>query len=237
MANPPKIALVTGCNRGLGLETSRQLAAQGVTVIMTARNLDKLQQNAQSMPGEVALQALDVTDAAQVEKLAGWIQSQFGRLDILVNNAGIFPDGMPGEDMPSALKVPLDMVRKAMETNLYAPLRLCQTFIPWMTRQNYGRVVNISSGMGQLSEMNGCCPAYRASKTALNAVTRIFADELKGSNVLINSCCPGWVRTDMGGPQATRDLPEGADTIVWLATLPDGGPSGGFFRDRQPIAW
>lgn len=106
-----------------------------------------------------------------------------------------------------------------------------------MRQQNYGRIVNLSSGMGQLSEMNGCCPGYRTSKTALNALTRLLADELSGSNVLINALCPGWVRTEMGGEQATRDVTEGADTAIWLATLPDGGPSGGFFRDRKPIPW
>ncbi len=122
-----------------------------------------------------------------------------------------------------------------METNAYGALRLCQALIPLM--QGRGRVVNVSSGMGQLSEMNGCCPGYRFSKAALNALTRILADELKTTRIKVNSVCPGWVRTDMGGPDAERSVEEGADTIVWLATLPDDGPSGGFFRDRRPIPW
>ena len=126
-------------------------------------------------------------------------------------------------------------MRAGFETNTLGALAMSQTFIPMMRGQ--GRVVNISSGMGQLSEMNGCCPGYRLSKTALNAVTRILADELMETGIKINSVCPGWVRTDMGGPNANRSLEEGVETIIWLATLPDDGPSGGFFRDKQEIAW
>jgi NAD(P)-dependent dehydrogenase (short-subunit alcohol dehydrogenase family) len=129
----------------------------------------------------------------------------------------------------------LDTVRRTLETNLYGALQISQTLIPLMG--GTGRVVNVSSGMGQLSEMNGCCPGYRFSKAGLNALTRILADELRDSRIKINSVCPGWVRTDMGGPGADRSVEQGVDTIVWLATLPDSGPSGGFFRDRQPIPW
>ena len=129
------------------------------------------------------------------------------------------------------------MVREAMETNVYGPMLLCQAFVPLMRKHRYGRIVNLSSGMGQLTHMNGGCPAYRISKTSVNALTRILADELKDENILVNSMCPGWVKTDMGGAGATRELPEGADTAVWLATLPDGGPNGGFFRDRKAFEW
>jgi NAD(P)-dependent dehydrogenase (short-subunit alcohol dehydrogenase family) len=241
MAIPPKIALVTGANRGLGLETCRQLAQGGARVILTARDAAKGEKAAQSLQNaglDVHFQVLDVTDAGSIAALHEFVLSQYGRLDILVNNAGVFLD--PYRDSAAAASIfnaRIETLRESMETNLYGPLCLCQTFIPAMRAQNYGRVVNVSSGMGQLTDMNGCCPGYRTSKTALNALTRIFADELQGTDVLINSVCPGWVRTDMGGSEATRDIPEGADTIVWLATLPSGGSSGGFFRDRQVIPW
>ena len=135
----------------------------------------------------------------------------------------------------SVFRADIATVRYSMENNAYGPLRLCQALIPLM--RGHGRVVNVSSGMGQLSEMNGCCPGYRFSKAAINVLTRILADELRDTRIKVNSVCPGWVRTDMGGPNAERSVEEGADTIVWLATLPDDGPSGGFFRDRKPIPW
>ena len=142
----------------------------------------------------------------------------------------------PNEPGPaSVFNADIDTIRQAMETNTYGALRLAQALIPLMEGQ--GTVVNVSSGMGQLSDMNGCCPAYRLSKTALNAVTRILADELKDSGIKINSVCPGWVRTDMGGDNADRPVAEGAAGIVWAACLPEDGPSGGFFRDGQPIPW
>jgi NAD(P)-dependent dehydrogenase (short-subunit alcohol dehydrogenase family) len=236
MTDITKIALVTGANRGIGLEISRQLAQLGVTVLLGSRDSTKGQQAQQLLHQEgltnIAFQPLDVTNEGSIRQLERAIVTQYGRLDILVNNAGIFPD-----KMGSALDSTVEMIRAAMETNLYGPFRLCQLFLPLMKQNNYGRIVNLSSGMGQLSEMNSCCPGYRTSKTALNALTRLLADELKGTNILINSMCPGWVRTDMGGPGATREVKEGADTAIWLATLPEGGPSGGFFRDRQPMSW
>jgi NAD(P)-dependent dehydrogenase (short-subunit alcohol dehydrogenase family) len=236
MTDITKIALVTGANRGIGLEISRQLAQLGLTVLLGSRDSTKGQQAQQLLHQEgltnVVFQPLDVTNEASILQLERAIVTHYGRLDILVNNAGIFPD-----KMGSALESTVEMIRAAMETNLYGPFRLCQSFLPLMRKNNYGRIVNLSSGMGQLSEMNSGCPGYRTSKTALNALTRLLADELKGTNVLINSMCPGWVRTDMGGPGATREVREGADTAIWLATLPAGGPSGGFFRDRQMISW
>ena len=146
--------------------------------------------------------------------------------DILVNNAGI----MTREDSASAIEA-------TFKTNALGPFLLCKVFVPGMVQRGFGRVVNVSSGMGQLSQMNSGYPGYRMSKTALNAVTRMFADEAQGTDILVNSVCPGWVRTDMGGANAARSIEEGADTIVWLATLPEGSPSGGFFRDRKAIAW
>jgi NAD(P)-dependent dehydrogenase (short-subunit alcohol dehydrogenase family) len=232
------VAVVTGSYRGLGLETCRQLAARGYSVILTARREKEGRAAAEALRREgldVGFHLLDVKDEESIEELAGFIRDTFGRLDVLVNNAGIFPDPTPGSGRDSVFDARLETVRRGLETNTLAPLRLCQALIPLM--QGRGRVVNVSSGMGQLGEMNGCCPGYRLSKTALNAVTRIFADELRDTGVKINSVCPGWVRTDMGGPDATLSIEDGAAGIVWAATLPDDGPSGGFFRDGQPIPW
>jgi len=237
MANKP-VAVVTGAYRGLGFETASQLADKGYRVILTARREaegNRAKDALVSAGYDAHFRLLDVTDAASIAQLADHIRDEFGGLQVLVNNAGIFPDAAPGSEDASIFQTKLEVVRNGFETNTLAPLRLCQVLIPLM--QGVGRVVNVSSGMGQLSEMNGCCPAYRLAKTALNAVTRIFADELRQTNVKINSVCPGWVRTDMGGPDATLSVEEGAQGIVWAATLPDDGPSGGFFRHGEPIAW
>lgn len=234
-----KVAIVTGANRGLGFETCRQLAKRDIQVILTSRDeaqgkaaVEKLQ--AEGL--EVVSHPLDVTSAESIEHLAQFIRNQFGRLDILVNNAGIARDPL-GDSEGSIFNTKVSTICETMETNLHGPLLLCQALIPLMKEHHYGRVVNVSSGAGQLSDMNTGFPAYRMSKTALNALTRIFANELEGTNILVNSVCPGWVRTDMGGPNATRSVEQGVDTIVWLATLPDDGPTSGFFRDRQPIDW
>ncbi|MBI3542801.1 MAG: SDR family oxidoreductase [Deltaproteobacteria bacterium] len=237
MKTENRIAVVTGANRGLGFETARQLAARGIHVIITARDAAKGKQAADKLAGHdrrVEFFPLDVTDARSIDKLAHYVDGEFGRLDILVNNAGIFPDDTANE---SAFAAKVETLQRAMETNVYGPFLLCQKLIPIMKKNEYGRVVNLSSGMGQLSEMNGGYPAYRVSKTALNALTRIFSEESSGDGVLVNSVCPGWVKTDMGGPNAELSVEDGADTIVWLATLPDDGPTGGFFREREPIAW
>ncbi|MCP3867322.1 MAG: SDR family oxidoreductase [Gammaproteobacteria bacterium] len=234
-----KVAVVTGANRGLGLETCRQLGALGLTVFLTSRDQDKGKETVQRLSSsghDFRYHPLDVTDPESIRKLVDHIREQTGRLDILINNAGIFPDPSPATGKSSSVfDTGLDILRTAMETNTYAPLFLCQQLIPLMN--GYGRVVNVSSGMGQLSDMNGCCTGYRISKTALNALTRIFADELKETQVKVNSACPGWVRTDMGGENAELTPEEGVDGILWLATLPDDGPTGGFFRHRKPIPW
>lgn len=232
------IAVVTGAYRGLGLETCRQLAVQGYRVIITARRASEGQAAVADLARQdldVQFQPLDVTDEQSILDLVSLISQRFGRLDVLVNNAGIFPDPEPGSPRASVFEANLDSIRQGLETNTLGALRLCQLLIPLM--QGHGRVVNVSSGMGQLSDMNGCCPAYRISKTALNAVTRIFADELQGTDVKVNSVCPGWVRTDMGGAGAPLGVEEGVRGILWAATLPEGGPSGGFFRHGEPIAW
>jgi NAD(P)-dependent dehydrogenase (short-subunit alcohol dehydrogenase family) len=240
MNDQPSVAVISGASRGLGFETCRQLGRLGFRVLLTARDHARGRAAAAALEGQglgVVFYPLDVTDARSVRALEAHLEREYGRLDVLVNNAGVFLDPMPPED-PSASSVfraDIATVRYSMETNAYGPLRLCQALIPLM--KGHGRVVNVSSGMGQLTEMNGCCPGYRFSKASLNALTRILADELRDTGIKVNSVCPGWVRTEMGGPHAERSVEEGVDTIVWLATLPESGPSGGFFRDRQPIPW
>jgi NAD(P)-dependent dehydrogenase (short-subunit alcohol dehydrogenase family) len=238
MATKP-LAVVTGAYRGLGLETCRQLAERGYRVLLTARREEQGQNAAAELAEsghEVAFQCLDVADETSRLALRDRIQQEAGAFTVLINNAGIFPGPPPGSAGSSILESDLEPIRQAFETNTLAGLRLCQLLIPLMGGQ--GRVVNVSSGMGQLSDMNGFCPAYRLSKTALNAVTRIFADELGAERgIKINSVCPGWVRTEMGGPNAHLSIDEGVKGIVWAATLPDDGPSGGFFRHGEPIPW
>ncbi len=232
------IAIVTGAYRGLGLETCRQLALKGYTLVLTGRREQEGLMSAETLRQqglEVHFHPLDVTEETSIQRLTDFIRDHFGRLDVLVNNAGIFPDPTPGSGRDSVFDARLDTLRRGFEANTLGPLRLCQTLIPLM--RGKGRVVNVSSGMGQLSEMNGCCPGYRLSKAALNALTRILADELKHTAIKVNAVCPGWVRTQMGGPGATLSVEEGAQGIVWAATLPEDGPSGGFFRHGQPIAW
>lgn len=236
-----QVALVTGGNRGIGLEVSRQLAKKGLKVILTSRDAHKGKEAVDALAKEgldLFFHPLDVTDDASVDQIYRYVMETFGRLDILVNNAGIFLDSQEsGGSGSSALRANVDTLRRTMETNVYGPFRLTQKFLPTMLKSDFGRVVNVSSGMGQLDEMSGGWPGYRISKTALNAVTKVFSEESKGKNILINSVCPGWVKTDMGGPEAERTTEEGADTIVWLATLPDGSPTGGFYRDRERIPW
>ncbi|MBD2164831.1 SDR family oxidoreductase [Calothrix membranacea FACHB-236] len=240
MSKNNRLAVVTGGNRGLGLEVSRELAKQGYRVILTSRNEDKGNAAATKLKNEgleVIYHPLDITNDESTHKLAEFINREFGKVDALVNNAGIYIDSEASGNNLSILNTKIDTLQKTIETNVYGALRVTQALIPLMKKQNYGRIVNVSSGMGQLTHMGGGSPAYRISKTALNAVTRIFASELQGTNILVNSVCPGWVKTDMGGANAPRTLEQGADTIVWLATLPDNSPTGEFFRDRQTIDW
>lgn len=232
------ISLITGASRGLGLATAQALAGRGHRVLLTARRADQGQAAADALAAAghaVAFRPLDVTDADAVTGLAAWVRDQYGRLDVLVNNAGVFLDAAPGTPAASALVADHAIIRSTFETNTLGPLRLCQALIPLMDGR--GRVVNVSSGLGQLADMNGSCVAYRLSKVGLNAVTRILADELRGTGIKVNSVCPGWVRTAMGGPNALREIDEGISGIVWAATLSDDGPTGGFFRDGLPIPW
>lgn len=230
-----RISVVTGGNRGIGLEICRQLAALGIKVILTARSSPAGEAAAAGLLAQgfdISFHQLDVTERDSIAQLTQELGREGGRIDILVNNAGIYLD----RDI-SPLEVELAMLRSTMETNVYGPLRLSQSLIPIMRRNRYGRIVNISSQMASLTEMSSRALAYRTSKTALNVVTRILANEVRSDNILVNSVDPGWVRSDMGGQAASRSLAEGADTATWLATLPDDGPTGGYFRDRRPRPW
>jgi NAD(P)-dependent dehydrogenase (short-subunit alcohol dehydrogenase family) len=175
---------------------------------------------------------LDVSDPASIERLRAWVASEFGVLDVLVNNAAILYDSWQ-----RAVDSDLAGVQQALDTNTFGPWRMAQAFIPLLRQSKHGRIVNVSSEGGSLASMGGGTPAYSVSKAALNAVTRLLAGELRGDRILVNSICPGWTATDMGGASAPRSPAEGARGIVWAATLPDDGPSGGFFRDGKPLAW
>jgi NAD(P)-dependent dehydrogenase (short-subunit alcohol dehydrogenase family) len=227
-----RIALVTGANRGIGFEVARQLAVRGLRLIVGARSAQDGAAAAAALGGDVHPVQLDVTDAASIDRARAAIERELGAVDVLINNAAILLD--EGVDL---LETTLDDVRETFETNVFGALRVSQAFVPGMTDRGYGRVVNVSSRAGQLSSMTDYAPAYSMSKAALNALTRQLAAITNGTGVLVNSACPGWVRTDMGGRNAPRPVEQGADTIVWLATLPDDGPHGGFFADRKPIAW
>ena len=199
--------------------------------MLTARHEKKGKAAAGSLG--IEFHQLDVDSEKSVAALAGFLAKTHGRCDVLVNNAGILADPRGSRLLDSKVET----WRDTLATNVLGPLMLAQALVPLMRKHRYGRIVNVSSAMGQLSDMGTGSPAYRVSKTALNALTLILAADLSGSGILVNSMSPGWVRSDMGGSGAPRSVEQGADTAVWLATLPDDGPTGGFFKDRKPIPW
>lgn len=213
-----KIILITGSNRGIGLEGARQLTVKGHEVIQCSRS------------GKVGL-PLDVTDDASAARAHDWVREKYGKLDVLVNNAGIFVDPEAG------LRAEIDSIRQSMETNTYGALRMARTFAPLLKQAGQSRIINVSSGMGALDDMNGGYTGYRLSKTALNALTRILSEELGPQGTAVNSMCPGWVKTDMGGPGAEFSVEEGADTMTWLASEAPHSLTGKFFRSRKEIPW
>ena len=223
------ISLVTGGNRGIGLEVCRQLAERGHTVLLTARSAGAAAAAARATRAE-PLQ-LDVTDPAGIAAAARQVAERYGKLDVLVNNAAITYD-----TWQRAVDADLAVVREAAETNLYGPWLMIQEFLPLLRASEHPRIVNVSSEAASLASLVGGTPAYTASKVALNALTRMLAAELRRDHVLVNAVCPGWVATDMGGPGG-RPAAEGAASVVWAAILPDSGPTGGFFRDGKPLPW
>lgn len=230
----PGIVLVTGANRGIGFEVCRQMGKRGFTVILTARDPAKGEAAAEQLRGDgldVRFLPLDVTEESSIQAAATALERSAGRLDALVNNAGILYD-----TWQRALDADLAVVRKVFDTNTLGAWRVSQVFLPLLRRSRHGRIVNVSSGAGSFSSMDGHAPAYSISKVALNALTRMLAAELRPAGILVNAVCPGWVETDMGGAGG-RPVAEGAAGIVWAATLPDNGPSGGFFRHGKPIEW
>ena len=229
-----RIALVTGGNRGIGLEVCLQLAGAGFIVLLTARDARKANAAADALrsAGRVDPLVMDVDDANSIANAAAEVANQYERLDALINNAGINYDTWETVENADINGTVIETIT----TNLLGPWRVCQAFLPLLRKSRAGRIVNVSSESGSLAHMSAGPPAYQVTKAALNALTRTLAGELRGSRILVNSVCPGWVATDMGGAGG-RPVEAGAAGIVWAATLPNGGPTGGFFRDGKPLPW
>ena len=235
MSSDPEapVALVTGANRGIGRAVAAALAGAGHRVLLGSRDRERGEEAAAEMEGDVVVVELDVSDPGSIATAVQRISSDPGRLDVLVNNAGVGTDwGVAGADPD------FPAMQAALDTNLFGPWRLTAALLALLRASPRPRIVNVSSGMGGVSEMGGFSPGYRVSKAGLNAMTRILSAELEGEGFRVNSACPGFVATDMGGPFGAKKTPEeAARGIVWLATLPDDGPTGGFFRDGEPIAF
>ncbi len=235
MSEIKKIAFITGGNRGIGFELGKQLAEKNYQVILGSRNKEKGQNAVSSLKNlgyDIHVVELDVDHTESIQKAAEYVQQTYGRLDVLINNAGVYLDENEkmSEEEPAILE-------QTLRTNLLGPYHLIRSFLPLMMKNQYGRIVNISSGYGQMDEMDQTGPgSYKLSKFALNGLTRLLAAELSG-NIKINAVCPGWVRTDMGGPHAPRSVEQAAQSILWLTELDEDGPNGGFFRDGHTIDW
>jgi NAD(P)-dependent dehydrogenase (short-subunit alcohol dehydrogenase family) len=213
------LALVSGANRGIGLEVARSLARDGYRVLAGTRSLDAMGE----VGGlDITPVELDVTDPESIARIP------FEPLEVLVNNAGIYPPGR-------ASAIDFDVAEETWQVNALGAWRLAVAAIPHMGRG--ARIVNVSSGAGSLESMDATYPAYNVSKAAMNAITRVLADDLRADGILVNSVCPGWVRTDMGGASASRSVEEGAASVLWAARLGPDGPTGGFFRDGNPVPW
>ena len=233
-SSAPRVALVTGANRGIGLEVCRQLGQRGFTVILSARDDAKAREAAERLCAQrlaIVPCQLDVTDLDSIERARQRAEEEFGRLDALVNNAAVLYD-----DWQRVLNADVAQARDAFETNTLGPWNVTRAFLPLLRQSAHPRIVNVSSGAGSLASMSGRTPAYSLSKAALNALTRMLAAELKGDKILVNAVCPGWVATEVGGAGG-RPIGRGAAGIVWAATIDDDGPTGGFFRDGRAIPW
>ena len=212
------------------------MLAKGLTVVFAGRDQGALERARRGLTRpeqeRAVIVPMDVTSVGSIDAARRTVVDQVGPVGVLVNNAAV----LLGEN-DDVLSIPPDGYRRTFDANVFGVVEVCRAFVPAMARAGYGRIVNVSSGAGQLATMSTYAPAYSMSKAALNAFTRILAATYRSDGVLVNAVDPGWVRTDMGGPSAPRSPQEGADTIVWLATLPGDGPTGGFFRDRRAIAW
>jgi NAD(P)-dependent dehydrogenase (short-subunit alcohol dehydrogenase family) len=230
-----RTAVVTGGNRGIGLEICRQLAQQGIKVVLTARNSEQGRAVADHLRhdgADVLFHPLDITDRQQIQALVEYIYANVGHLDILINNAGVYLD----RQQP-ALTITPDLITQAIQTDVCGTFAMCQAVIPLMRIQHYGRIVNLSSRTSHMDQMNNLGLTYKISKAALNVLTVVLSKEMEGENILINAVNPGWIRTDMGGEQGTLSTTEGARGPVWLATLPDDGPTGCFFNGCVHLPW
>lgn len=226
------VAVVTGGNRGIGLEVCRQLAERDYNVILGSRDVAKGEAAAASLNhASIVVRQLDVTDAASIQRLSAWVEAEYGVLDVLVNNAAIHYDTWQSASSPD-----FTVVREAFETNVYGAWQMVLSFLPLLRKSQHGRIVNVSSESGSLATMGGETPAYSMTKVSLNALTRMLAAELRHDGILVNAVCPGWVATDMGGAGG-RPVREGAASVLWAVTLPDSGPTGGFYRDGRPLPW
>ncbi len=234
-----KIAIVTGANRGLGFATSEALAKRGFKVIMAMRHPEKSQKdiNALTMKNlDVVAMRLDLSQEKSINEFVEQVRKEFSVVDVLINNAGVLIDSEDGGN-GNLFKTRSSTILKTFNVNTLGPFLLTQKIFPMMRQEGYGRIVNVSSGMAQLSQRQSASAAYRISKTALNMVTNLFATEAEGHDICVNSVSPGWVRTDMGGPNAERSIEQGIKGIIWAATLQKGGANGGFFRDGEQIPW
>lgn len=228
-----KTVLITGANRGIGFETARQVATRGFHVVIGARSEQQGQKAVHELQtvGKASLLVIDVSDSKSVALAASKFRS-IGQLDVLINNAGIYPD-----EGISVLAISREQLVNTFQTNTFGALEMTQAFLPYLKKSAAARVINVSSGYGQFDGLSANVPSYCLSKLALNGVTLMLSEALKEHGIAVNSMCPGWVRTDMGGSAAPRSVEEGADTAVWLATEADQNLTGKFFRDRKEIQW
>lgn len=234
MANDRAVAVVSGANRGIGLEVVRRLGHEGFAAVLGSRDAERGEASARDLRREglePIVMSLDVADDDSVAALAARVRDDLGRCDVLVNNAAIHYDA--GQRGATA---DLAVVREAFETNVLGAWRLVEALLDLLRRSPHGRIVNVSSEAGSLAGMGAGTPAYSVSKAALNAMTRVLAGELRRDGILVNATCPGWTATDMGGAGG-RPVAQGAASVVWAALLPDDGPSGGFFRDGRALPW